>query len=546
MSRATASESVRAIEPEPAPGVSACLIVRDEEERLQACLASLREWVEEICVLDTGSSDRTVDVARRAGAIVGHAVWQDDFSAARNVALRMATQPWVLVIDADEELAPGSGAALRSAIAARGRQVWLVDQDNLVGPDRIEPLAVPRLFRNRPEIRFRRRVHESVMDSLIALGETDLRHSGVHLLHHGYLPAAVGARDKRRRNLELLQRCCREDPRDVFALHKLGSALSAPEQRAERVRVLERARALARAMSRAERASHPCLPLVYGGLADALCGEGRLARAVQVCEEGLALFPRAPELRYRRGDLARRAGQDNAARKWLGSCLGAGGRSLLDAGAAAARGVKPLLGLVRPAFEAERLDEARLLLSHALALDPRDTSARLLDVEVKLARAETLAEGIAALERLIAERPAEPEVLVIAARLAWSENERATAMSLWRRAARGDSDAGLEARCLLAIGLLGQGDIEGAAVLHPRLVARDLFSAACRLVVAVVAGRDASLDPALEREGVTAQLVGVLGELLRSPSGEAAALFAARAPRYARVLPGIQNLLVDA
>ena len=76
------------------PGVSACLIVRNEQQMLPECLASIRPWVEQICVLDTGSTDRTVAIAESFGATVGHFAWCDDFSAARNASvLRLRSTP---------------------------------------------------------------------------------------------------------------------------------------------------------------------------------------------------------------------------------------------------------------------------------------------------------------------------------------------------------------------------------------------------------------------------------------------------------------------
>ena len=91
------------------------MIVRDEERSLERCLESARAWVDEIVVVDTGSSDATPDIARRLGARVGRFAWCDDFSAARNAALALAEAPWRLVLDADEWIIAGgdSLAALR-------------------------------------------------------------------------------------------------------------------------------------------------------------------------------------------------------------------------------------------------------------------------------------------------------------------------------------------------------------------------------------------------------------------------------------------------
>ena len=102
------------------PRITLCLIARDEEAMLPACLESVRGAVDEIVLVDTGSRDRTVEIARAAGAKVVEQAWRDDFSAPRNEALRLATGQWVLQLDADERLAPGAGERLRVEVGREG------------------------------------------------------------------------------------------------------------------------------------------------------------------------------------------------------------------------------------------------------------------------------------------------------------------------------------------------------------------------------------------------------------------------------------------
>jgi len=86
------------------PLLSAAIIVRDEAEFLHACLSSIKGVCDQIVVVDTGSTDDTVDVARGFGADIGFHEWNNDFAAARNASLEMATGEWILYIDADEQL----------------------------------------------------------------------------------------------------------------------------------------------------------------------------------------------------------------------------------------------------------------------------------------------------------------------------------------------------------------------------------------------------------------------------------------------------------
>jgi glycosyltransferase involved in cell wall biosynthesis len=112
------------------PTLTLCLIARDEEALLPACLASVRGVVDQIIVADTGSTDRTAALALQAGAEVIDHPWQSDFSAARNAALSAATGDWILVLDADERLSAGSGAVIRQAIQSGGFDLGFLSLHN--------------------------------------------------------------------------------------------------------------------------------------------------------------------------------------------------------------------------------------------------------------------------------------------------------------------------------------------------------------------------------------------------------------------------------
>src|ERR1700722_16558008 len=95
-------------------GISLCMIVKNEERFLEACLESVKDVVDEINIIDTGSTDRTIEIAQKYGAKIDYREWRNDFSWARNESLKMATKRWTLVLDGDEELESESVEMLRS------------------------------------------------------------------------------------------------------------------------------------------------------------------------------------------------------------------------------------------------------------------------------------------------------------------------------------------------------------------------------------------------------------------------------------------------
>jgi tetratricopeptide (TPR) repeat protein len=200
-------------------GISLCMIVRDEEEFLPDALASVRDVVDEICIVDTGSSDRTIEIALAAGARVERIAWPNDFSKARNVALSMARKRWILVLDADERLSPKS----RDAVKAIGTQPAALSgfwtrcfnfTEDYKGTGAMSN-ALVRLFPNNERIRYRNPVHEFVaLDGDQAGLPASL--SDVEIVHLGYMPDVMRARRKDERNRALALAALERDPSDAY------------------------------------------------------------------------------------------------------------------------------------------------------------------------------------------------------------------------------------------------------------------------------------------------------------------------------------------
>ncbi|HET6964771.1 MAG TPA: glycosyltransferase [Acidimicrobiales bacterium] len=182
--------------------VSACLIVKDEEESLPGCLASLAGLADEVVIYDTGSTDSTVALARDAGAVVVEGYWDDDFGRARNSAVAHCTGRWILWIDADE-VVEGDVSSLRARLESSTVEGYVVLIENEVGNGWNSRSVHPacRLFR-RSVGSWSGTLHEQVQGPggrLLALEDQE----DVRILHHGYTDAAMSRRDKADRNLSL-------------------------------------------------------------------------------------------------------------------------------------------------------------------------------------------------------------------------------------------------------------------------------------------------------------------------------------------------------
>ncbi len=205
--------------------VSLCMIVRDEAMRLPRCLASVQGLVDEVVVLDTGSADETVAVARSWGAQVYETDWQDDFALARNTALAKVTGDWVLVLDADEVLRPEAIAPLQAVMALpQYLLVNLIREE--VGAQQTPFSQVARLFRRHPDLIFERPYHESVEASVLAIQAQDPQWQvgalpWVAIEHEGYQPAAIAAKVTRAQRM--MARHLAQHPDDAYLCSKLGA-----------------------------------------------------------------------------------------------------------------------------------------------------------------------------------------------------------------------------------------------------------------------------------------------------------------------------------
>ena len=205
------------------PTVSAALIVKNEEQYLHNCLKSIRQHVDEIVIVDTGSTDSSIDIAGSFGAQLSHYQWNDDFSAARNIGLEACKTDWILYIDADEQMVLDQPGRLSHYI----EEHWIGAYVQFRPKSGYTRYKLPRLFRNDHRLRFVGNIHETILPTLTSISELEKRPIGetrVKLNHFGYENFGI---EKHFRNLPLLELATRNNSSRTFCWYHLAETLYA-------------------------------------------------------------------------------------------------------------------------------------------------------------------------------------------------------------------------------------------------------------------------------------------------------------------------------
>src|SRR5579875_139278 len=291
--------------------ISLTMIVKNEAATLGRCLGSVRDLVDEIIVVDTGSCDNTKDIARQYEAKVFDFPWCDNFASARNESIRHATGQWLLWLDADEYFDDANRAKLRQLRTNLGddNTAYVLQQRSAAANGSATLVGQVRLFRNHSNIRWEYRVHEQILPSLRKAGHA-VRNSGIFIEHSGYLDPAL-RRQKLERNLRLLHLDLAERPNDPFTSFNLGWAYADLGRIAEAIPLLERS-------LHYSHNADSITPKLYSLLTQCHLRLGQFAQAWAVCQAGHVRHPEDAELLFLKGQLCRQRGDRAGARTcWL-------------------------------------------------------------------------------------------------------------------------------------------------------------------------------------------------------------------------------------
>ena len=268
--------------------IALVMIARNEERCIARCLESAAPFVDEMIVVDTGSSDATVAIAEALGARVYHFAWIDDFSAARNAALAYSSADWNLILDADEWLDAGQ-APPASHIAGQAPFIGLLpvaSKFDLQGRVEVAVSWIPRLL--PAGVRYRGRIHEQPVSELAR------RRVPLAIGHDGYRQDQL--QQKRLRNETLLLRALDEAPADPYLLYQLGKNYEVYQQYGQAVDYFDRA---LQAVRREDALRHDVVLRMLFSLKQA----GQHQRAIQFAEDEMPNWQHSPDFFFVLGDV---------------------------------------------------------------------------------------------------------------------------------------------------------------------------------------------------------------------------------------------------
>ena len=282
--------------------LSLCMIVRDNARTIGACLDSVKPWVDEIVVVDTGSKDNTPELVRQRGARLFQFSWCDDFSAARNDSLAYACGKWLFWMDSDDTIDAANGRKLRElALSASDPSVLgYVMQvhcpgDGEEGAADVTVVDHVKLIRNRPDLRFEHRIHEQILPAIRRAGG-EVAFTDIFVVHSGADHTPEGRERKLRRDFRLLDLDLKERADHPFVLFNLGMTYADAGQQEKAVASLRRSIEVADPTE-----SH--VRKAYALLIGSYCQLDRYDDAWQALEEARRHYPDDAELLFREGVL---------------------------------------------------------------------------------------------------------------------------------------------------------------------------------------------------------------------------------------------------
>ncbi|MGL5753903.1 MAG: tetratricopeptide repeat-containing glycosyltransferase family 2 protein [Paraclostridium sp.] len=207
--------------------LSICMIVKNEEKNIARCLESIKEIADEIIIVDTGSSDKTIDICKKYNVKLINYEWNNNFSEARNVSLEHATKDYILCLDADEEI-PKSALSKIIKLLSQSNLVqgYFLRLVNIINKTNMGEYIVFRLFENNPNYRFKGKIHEQIANEIQQFNGKDCTEmTDIEIYHYGYDSKHSDINKKYERNINILK-SYDEKEKDSYYFYVLGNEYS--------------------------------------------------------------------------------------------------------------------------------------------------------------------------------------------------------------------------------------------------------------------------------------------------------------------------------
>lgn len=275
----------------PFPCLSLCMIVKNEEKNLSASLDSIKPIADEIIIVDTGSKDKTLEIAKKYADLLIQIPWDDDFSKARNISLEEATGEWILVMDADEIFCQEDMEALKEIILQKqeyeGFFIKVINRKKQIFGEEEESFSALRLFKNRKTYRFSGAIHEQIGYSIPS---EKLAFTSIRIIHQGHHNPAKN-KERSKRNIRILEKELTNEPDHPFHRFNLGVEYMALHQFKKAIEQLE-------AIQLSETDRLMWISRYFKTLAYCYIKEERWDAAQRIIQKGIHQFPDFPDLYF--------------------------------------------------------------------------------------------------------------------------------------------------------------------------------------------------------------------------------------------------------
>ena len=352
------------------------MIVKDEEKNLSRCLESVKDLVDEMIIVDTGSTDGTVEIAKSFGAKVFHFAWTDSFSDARNYSLKQAKGDWIMIMDADDEMGDCGPDEIRSLMDDPDADAYFFETISYIGDepgnDIVKSMNL-RLLKNNKGYFFINPVHEQIYSVIMARNpKARIISKDIKVYHYGYLTGSIEQNKKRARNIALLEKQLKETPGYDFVLYNLGSEYCAMDNNEKALEYFEQA-------YQNFNPKEGFGPVMIFKMVNCYLFLGRDERALALCDSGLGFYPQFTDLVYIKGMIFREAGKTDIAVSHFKRCCEMGEAPSCLNVIVGTGTYRPLFSLGEIYFEMKDYESAAKSFEGSLRINPgfQDAAAML-------------------------------------------------------------------------------------------------------------------------------------------------------------------------